>query len=235
MKALVIVLGLLVGLGAALFVLFKDSYADLARLEADVRTTLDTAQADLNQSTTALAALRAVRPQMLRLDERLTELRRNLGAQNARLQQFSSTRPQGDARRQSMLEERDLAKRQALELATACTEFRDRVTLLDEFVRQTEPQLNQMLANAGALFASRPALAAPKRPELDALVVKLDQLSSESASTQRLAGQVLDTASKDVAQARILAETARREVQRIVAEQAAIARQIEAAMATPAK
>lgn len=235
MKALVIVLGLVVGLGAALFVLFKDSYADLARLEADVRSTLNAAQADLNQSTTALAALRAVRPQMLRLDERLTELRRNLDAQQARLQQFSTTRPQGDAGRQSLLEERDLAKRQALELAAACTEFRDRVMLLDEFVRQTEPQLNQMLANAGALFATRAALAEPKRPELDALVVKLDQLSSESASTQRLAGQVLDTASKDVAQARILAETARREVQRIVAEQTAIARQIEAALGTRAK
>lgn len=235
MKALVIVLGLIVGLGAALFVLFKDSYADLARLEAEVRTSLDTAQADLNQSTTALATLRAVRPQMLRLDERLNELRRTLDAQQSRLQQLAAARPQGDVARQSLLQERDLAKRQAAELAAACAEFRDRVTLLDEFVRQTEPQLHQMIANAAALFTSRPALAERKRPDLDALIVKLDQLSSESASTQRLAGQVLDTAAKDVAQARILAETARREIQRILAEQTAIAHQIEAVAPSPAK
>lgn len=235
MKALLIVLGLVVGLGAALFVLFKDSYTDLRRLEDEIKTPLAAAQADLNQSTTALAALRAVRPQMLRLDERLTELRQMLDQHHRRLQQFSESRPEGGASRQPLLEERDLAKRQAVELAAACTEFRERVTLLDEFVRQTEPQLNKMLANAGALFTSRAALAAQKRPEFDALVVKLDQLGSESSSTQRMAAQVLDTAAKDVAQARVLAETSRREVQRIVAEQTAVAHQIEAALAALAK
>lgn len=235
MKALVIVLGLLVGLGAALYVLFQDSHADLRRLESDIRTTLQTAQGDLNQTTTALAALRAVRPQMLRLDEKLTELRQNLDAQQRRVQEFERRRPDGGASRQPYLEERDAAKRQAADLASACSGFRERVTLLDEFVRLTEPQLNQMLANAGALFASRTALVARKSDATDALVVKLDQLSSESASTQRLAAQVLETASKDVAQARVLSETARREVVRIVAEQAAIAKQIESALAAPAK
>jgi chromosome segregation ATPase len=235
LKALVIVVGLVLGLGAALFVLFKDSYADLGRLESEIKTVLNTAQGDLNQSTSALAALRAVRPQMLRLDERLTELRRNLDGQQRRLQEFERARPTSGGARQPFLEERDTAKRQATELAAACAEFRERVTLLDEFVRQTEPKLNQMLVNAGALFASRASLSALRQPDADALVVKLDQLSSESGSTQRMAAQVLDTASKDVAQARVLAETASREITRILAEQAAIAKQIEATLAKSAK
>ena len=50
-----------------------------------------------------------------------------------------------------------------------------------------------------------------------------------------MAAQVLDTASKDVAQARVLAETASREITRILAEQAAIAKQIEATLAKSAK
>jgi chromosome segregation ATPase len=164
LKALVIVVGLVLGLGAALFVLFKDSYADLGRLESEIKTVLNTAQGDLNQSTSALAALRAVRPQMLRLDERLTELRRNLDGQQRRLQEFERARPTSGGARQPFLEERDTAKRQATELAAACAEFRERVTLLDEFVRQTEPKLNQMLVNAGALFASRASLSALRQP-----------------------------------------------------------------------
>jgi hypothetical protein len=235
-KGLLILAAVAIGIGASLFWLLRESDTDLRRVEDDVQARLDECEATLRDAYRVLSGLRAIQPSklMLTLERAVEQMRAGVDTRRKDLAALRLARPEADAPRGPFLDARKTARAQAEGLLASARQLERRITLLDDFTRNTEEDLRLMIERKASLFRLRQQLEQSGAAVEPALLVKIEQLAQEAETVRTTASQVAPAAAEDLAQAEILARTAQTEVERVLHEQEATIRRVDALLAPAA-
>ncbi len=226
MKGLVIFAVVVAAIGASLWLLFRPSDRDLRRLEAETRASIDALQERLNDAASSLNRLRATRPNVGQLDQQLADFRRKKEQLEQELAREAAESPDPSIERASFIDARRKAATQAEAERAAADDFVKKIGVLEGFVRDALPRLQVMLLQSQQLVATRDSIVARKVALDEALRVKVDALVARATSARNLAAQVLDVGADDSARVKTIAQTARSDIERIVAEQQELAREL---------
>ncbi len=227
MKGIVILGVLIAAIGGSLWLLFRPSDRDLRRLEADCRSVLGQVSDQLNEASAALNRLRASRPNLVSVDQQMAGLRRRRELLDQELARQASESPPAKAERAPLIDARKKLGDDARGVLAAAAELREKIGVLDDFVRESLPRLQVMLLLSQEMTAAKEVAAARAAPLEDKLRVKLESLVNQAASTRNLAGQVLDAGSETPDRLRGVALAAKNEIERIISEQQELMRQLK--------
>lgn len=217
MRGLLILLSVLALAASGLLYLFWPDHRDLEVLEDRIAEVLDRCERELLKAQRNLDALRALKPNVIGLERELDRLRLSLERHRRRLSEFAGSRPGRGEDRGSHLEARRAARREAETLLAGVEDLGGRVRLALDFARDVQPRVQRMLHAFGGLYERADRLRAQGRLPED-LSSRISYLRDDVRQKRTLARSAFETATKDASQGRILVETARNEVERLLGE-----------------
>lgn len=222
MKGLIIIAVLLLGFSGGLYLLLRPSEQDLVRIEEDAAKLLDEAAESLAATTRTLNSLLSIRPNLVNLDQELNQMRSAIEERRKLLATLQEERPERGQDRAPFLRRRKELRRELTELNQRAADLRDRVGLVDEYMRTTQPRVQAMNESFRSLFETRRRLE-DAGVEIDrALTSKIDYLYREKETLLALARNVVVTGSKDVKEGRTLATSVAAEVERLIGDAVAL-------------
>jgi len=224
LKGLVIIAAVLLGFAGGLFWLLRPSDRDLVRVEEDVARLLDESAGSLDQITLQFNTLRSIRPNLQGLRQELDTLRRQLDQFREEYRTLREERPAAKADHAPFLRRRQQLRTQADQLRQSTHGLAERVAVVDDFMRSTQPRIQVMKEVFLELFNLRRRLQQEGRKIDPDVNQKIDYLYGEKESLLALARSVINIGSQNAEQGRTIAASVAGGVERIIADAQALAR-----------
>ena len=228
MKGLVIIATVLLGFVGGLYLLLRPSDMDLVRIEEDVAQLLDQGSESLAQITLVINALRSIRPNVQALDQELNGLRQQLDQLHRDFRALPEDRPSGNQDHAPFLRKRKQLRTRSEEVREQALGLLERVKLVNDYMHETQPQVQVMKEAFRKLFTLRRQLEQDGQTIEPALSQKIDYLYAEKESLLALARNVIATGSQNAAEGRTIASAVAGGVTRIIADAEALTRQLAA-------
>jgi chromosome segregation ATPase len=221
---------------ALVYLLLRESHADLERLEAETRSALDRANAQLVTVTRTINEIRAIRPNLPGIDEERAAMQRQVDEQSKNLAALSAARPTSRDSRADFIRARQAARDSATTLEGAAGQMAARIAVLEEFARTGQQSQHVLTEAIQRVFELRNSLTA-KGQTIDPLLgEKLETMRRKRETLQEMSRSFFAAASgvkrseRDVAatpeRLRIEAQTIENEARQLIDDLAAAYREL---------